>query len=1047
MLKIFSNLCLKNNIIHRMNYRGRGGGRRGYIRDRPGNHDQDEEEGGHNNWRGHRQRRQGQRQYDDERQGHRQYDDGRQGHRQYDDRNHDRRDFRGRGRGRGGRPPGLRGKEIGLFYARQGKEKKQREEIEQRPEVSMQGKEDHIQKMLADIENLESDDKLSSGASFSGRKRPDTHRSETAFSSFSDKTDDTTQEDEVTEVPDLDQMFKLTQQEQDLILEEWNEEMDTREEDEISLDDQKMIKDLNDKSKNSRYLRMMEFRKKLPSYDMREEVVSVVNSSQVTVISGETGCGKTTQVPQFILDDCIQKGQGSKCHIICTQPRRISAVSVAQRVADERAEACGKGNSVGYSIRLERETPRSKGSILFCTTGILIKYLESDPSLIRASHIIIDEIHERDLLSDFLMIILKDLLPKRPDLKIILMSATLNAEQFSKYFNNCPKLNIPGFTFPVTEYRLEDVLEMTKYTPPSAKKKKVRHGPKFKQDRDEADLNQWNMDAWCRNLEGYSRQTIQSLKDMDLELIDLDLIHSLIRHIVYKLEEGAILVFVPGWEQISKLHKLLNNDRMFTSGKFKIIPLHSLMPTINQKEVFNRPPPGVRKIVIATNIAETSITIDDVVFVIDCGKIKVKDFHPEQNMTTLEAEWVSRANARQRRGRAGRVQAGHCFHLFTSLKETELRDYIPPEILRTRLEELCLQIKLLKLGKIEPFINKAMEKPSLQAVHKSIAMLQNLQALDEDENLLPLGYHLARMPVDPQSGKMILFGAMFGCLDPVCIVAASLSFKDAFYIPLGKEKEADRTRVRLSEGSQSDHIMLINAFQGWERSKARGNDRQYCYDNFLSGNTLKLLADMKRQFAELLHDLGFVANRDPRDKEVNINSDNIGLVKAVICAGLYPNVAKLTNVPRSMEKSPNLTLHDGQKVAAHPKSVNANEKVFMSKWFVYHTIMKTSKIWVYDMTGISPYALLFFGGKISTEEQLWNDEMKDVVVIDNWVRFWCPAETAVLVKKLRKQLDKLLEEKITQTGVTNWDKNSKEGVLMHAITDLITMEEENISNG
>ncbi|OPL33377.1 hypothetical protein AM593_04156, partial [Mytilus galloprovincialis] len=587
----------------------------------------------------------------------------------------------------------LRGKEIGLFYARQGKEKKQREEIEQRPEVSMQGKEDHIQKMLADIENLESDDKLSSGASFSGRKRPNTHRSEAASSSFSDKTDDTTQEDEVTEVPDLDQMFKLTQQEQDLILEEWNEDMDTSEEDEISLDDQKMIKDLNDKSKNSRYLRMMEFRKKLPSYDMREEVVSVVNSSQVTVISGETGCGKTTQVPQFILDDCIQKGQGSKCHIICTQPRRISAVSVAQRVADERAEACGKGNSVGYSIRLER-------------------------SLIRASHIIIDEIHERDLLSDFLMIILKDLLPKRPDLKIILMSATLNAEQFSKYFT---------------------------------KKKKVRHGPKFKQDRDEADLNQWNMDAWCRNLEGYSRQTIQSLKDMDLELIDLDLIHSLIRHIVYKLEEGAILVFVPGWEQISKLHKLLNNDRMFTSGKFKIIPLHSLMPTINQKEVFNRPPPGVRKIVIATNIAETSITIDDVVFVIDC----VKDFHPEQNMTTLEAEWVSRANARQRRGRAGRVQAGHCFHLFTSLKETELRDYIPPEILRTRLEELCLQIKLLKLGKIEPFINKAMEKPSLQAVHKSIAMLQNLQALDEDENLLPLGYHLARMPVDPQSGKMI----------------------------------------------------------------------------------------------------------------------------------------------------------------------------------------------------------------------------------------------------------------------------------------------------
>ncbi|KAH8042220.1 hypothetical protein HPB51_021304 [Rhipicephalus microplus] len=391
-------------------------------------------------------------------------------------------------------------------------------------------------------------------------------------------------------------------------------------------------------------------RKKLPAYTMREEIIELIERNRVVVISGETGSGKTTQVPQFILDSYIEKGLGSLCKIICTQPRRISAISVAERVAAERAERCGE--SAGYQIRLECRAPRDRGSILFCTTGILLQQLQSDPYIVSASHVILDEVHERDLQTDFLSIILKDLLVVRPDLCVILMSATINAEMFSEYFGNCPRLEIPGITFPVDVIYLEDILEHT----------------------------------------GYSNKTLGTLSEWNEMRIDLDLVHALISEICAKKPEGAILVFLPGWEQINDLNKLLTADR-YLRGSL-IIPLHSMMPTVNQRQVFDRPPAGVRKIVLATNIAETSITINDVVYVIDCGKIKMSNFDVDKNLATLNAEWVSRANAQQRKGRAGRVQPGVCYRLYTSWRESQLEAYQLPEMLRTRLETLILKIKV-----------------------------------------------------------------------------------------------------------------------------------------------------------------------------------------------------------------------------------------------------------------------------------------------------------------------------------------------------------------
>uniref|UniRef100_A0A8C9VBM4 ATP-dependent DNA/RNA helicase DHX36 n=1 Tax=Scleropages formosus TaxID=113540 RepID=A0A8C9VBM4_SCLFO len=781
-----------------------------------------------------------------------------------------------------------------------------------------------------------------------------------------------------------------------------------------------------------------------------QELVQLIRANQVMVVSGETGCGKTTQVTQFILDDSIQRGMGSICRVVCTQPRRISAISVAERVAAERAEAVGEGNSCGYQIRLQSRLPRKQGSMLYCTTGIILQWLRSDPHLSSVSHLVLDEIHERNLQSDVLITIIKDLLRVREDIKVILMSATLNAEKFSRYFGNCPMIHIPGFTYPVKEYLLEDVVQMLRYRPQSQDrrpkwKRRFMQGQMSRPEKEQKEEEyQESWPCYARTLrDRYSDSTIEVLEMMDDDdKVDLSLIVELIKYIVLQEEDGAILVFLPGWDNISGLNDLLMAQQMLKSDKFIIIPLHSLMPTVSQTQVFKKPPPGVRKIVIATNIAETSITIDDVVYVIDGGKIKETHFDTQNNISTMTAEWVSLANAKQRKGRAGRVSPGKCYHLYNGLRASLLDAYQLPEIQRTPLEELCLQIKILKLGRIASFLQKAMDPPSEQAVQLAITHLMELNALDHHEELTPLGFHLARLPVEPHIGKMILFGALLGCLDPVLTIAASLSFKDPFFIPLGKEKLADMRRKALSKNSKSDHLTVVNAFWGWEEAKRRGYkcEREYCWDNFLSANTLQMLHNMKGQFAEHLLCAGFVSSKDPKDPASNINSDNEKLLKAVIVAGLYPKVAKIR--PSFSKKRPGVKVYtkaDG-KVNIHPKSVNAEETEFHYTWLIYHLKMKTSSIFLYDCTEVSPFSLLFFGGDISIQK----DQEQDTIAVDEWIVFQSPARIAHLVKNLKTELDSLLEEKIKNPQPVDWSNSkSKDCAVILAIIDLITTQESN----
>uniref|UniRef100_A0A671QMY5 ATP-dependent DNA/RNA helicase DHX36 n=1 Tax=Sinocyclocheilus anshuiensis TaxID=1608454 RepID=A0A671QMY5_9TELE len=919
----------------------------------------------------------------------------------------DSREERGHGGerrgGRGKHPPHLKGREIGLWYAKYGGIKRSEAERKSRAVVQMdEQREQHITQLLNSVQRDADRD-----------AHPSTSRKLCLPStSVKEELDDT----------DLEYLF------QDVVR--------------IPSLDEELKRDLQKKKDNARYLDMLKFREMLPSYGMREELVRLINANQVLVISGETGCGKTTQVTQFILDDFIERGMGSLCRVVCTQPRRISAISVAERVAAERAESVGDGKSCGYQIRLQCRLPRKQGSVLYCTTGIILQWLRSDPYLSSVSHLVLDEIHERSLQSDVLLTIVKDLLTVRDDLKVALMSATLNAEKFSKYFNNCSMIHIPGYTYPVKEYLLEDVPQHQDRRP--RYRRGFMHGQNVRPEKEQKQAEyRESWPCFARTLrDRYSDSTTDALEMMDDDdKINLELIVALIRHIVMKEDNGAILVFLPGWDNISTLNDLLMADQIFKSDRFIIIPLHSLMPTVSQTQVFKKPPPGVRKIVIATNIAETSITIDDVVYVIDGGKIKETHFDTQNNIRTMTAEWVSLANAKQRKGRAGRVSPGKCYHLYNGLRASLLDNYQLPEIQRTPLEELCLQIKILKLGPIASFLRKTMDPPADKAIELAITHLVDLNALDRNEELTPLGFHLARMPVEPHIGKMILFGALLGCLDPVLTIAASLGFKDPFFIPLGKEKIADQRRKILSRNSRSDHLTIVNAFWGWEDAKKKGSrfEKEYCWDNFLSANTLQMLQNMKGQFAEHLLAAGFVNSKDPKDPSSNVNSENEKLIKAVIVAGLYPKVAKIR--PNHSKKRPMpvkvYTKADG-KVCIHPKSVNAEETQFHYTWLIYHLKMKTTSLFLYDCTEVSPFSLLFFGGDISIQR----DQDQETIAVDEWIVFQSPARIAHLVKDLRKELDVLLEEKIKNPRPVVWnDRGSKDCAVLSTIIDLITTQE------
>uniref|UniRef100_A0A6T6CK03 RNA helicase n=1 Tax=Compsopogon caeruleus TaxID=31354 RepID=A0A6T6CK03_9RHOD len=755
-------------------------------------------------------------------------------------------------------------------------------------------------------------------------------------------------------------------------------------------------------------------RMRLPAWSHQKEVLEAVRGSQVVVISGETGCGKTTQVPQFILDNTKERS-----FIICTQPRRISAVSVAERVAAERGSSIGA--EVGYQIRLESQTSKET-RLLFCTTGILLRRLQSDPSLNGVTHVIVDEIHERTLEADFLLIILRDLIRStNKNVRVILMSATLNAGMFAQYFDDCPTVHIPGFTYPVTEYFLEDIIEMTGFQfresqGGSFRPRDQRSREKAKQmrNRNPAEEIEHLERSLSVNGKRYSNSTLESLANAAFEdNISLDLIEEILIHIVEKNEDGAVLIFLPGWDDISKLcDKLKNNVRFRDASKYQILPLHSSLPTVNQRQIFERPPPGIRKIIVSTNIAETSITVDDVVFVIDSGKFKEKTYDAATNVSCLLPAFVSKASSRQRRGRAGRIQPGFCFHLFSSIDHANMEDYQLPEILRTPLESLCLQVKALKLGVVSKFLSKALEPPDPRATNNAMELLRVIGALYTDrEELTPLGKHLSNFPLDPRLGKMLIYAVIFSCLDPVLTIAASLGFRNPFVMPLNRKEEADETKMRFATGLFSDHAAYLNAFCQWKNAGGSKGGSRFAWSNFLSHSSLEMIDEMKDQFLRLLEDAGFISGRvvGKYDK----NSTCWPLIISILTAGLYPNIARIDFGRKRLKL---LTKNDGT-VKPHPGSVNKFNASFAHHWMVFYEKVKSSDLFILDSTAVPPLALCLFGGRIKVQGKMIVVDTGDdrlglggtIADLAESVPFLCfqteSSDTAFSVRHLREIVD------------------------------------------
>ncbi|CAO1617715.1 unnamed protein product [Sympodiomycopsis kandeliae] len=821
------------------------------------------------------------------------------------------------------------------------------------------------------------------------------------------------------------------------------------------------------------FQKMLPQRQSLPIFKYREHIIDVLENNQVFVLSGETGCGKSTQVPAYILEHCMAAGK--PCKIYCTEPRRISAISLAERVSQELGEpkgAVGGDDSlVGYAIRLDSHIGR-EARLVYATSGILLRMLEGT-SVNEVTHIIIDEVHERSIESDFLLIILKTLLTVRKDLKVILMSATLDAERISQYCGGCPTVSVPGRTFPVQTNYLEDAVELTNYTIEddsqyAIRPRRDRYGRKSEvpgnkaklqstadddlpPDDDDDDEDDERSGAASESLASgarYSPKTISTMDRMDEYVINHDLIVSLIERICFSpdLEQfsSAILVFMPGIQDIRKLHDLLTTHKAFGSNRFIVSPLHSTLSSEEQSSVFNIPPQGMRKIVISTNIAETGVTIPDVTCVIDSGKHREMRFDEKRQTSRLVDCFVAKSNAKQRRGRAGRVQEGICFHLFTKQRHDKyLAEHPLPEMLRLSLQDLALKLKIMKIkigNSIQDALSQALDPPSPTNVQRAVAALIEVKALTTTEEVTPLGRHLARIPLDVHMGKFLLIATMFKCLDAALTIAAALNSKSPFITPFGREAEADLAKASFKVGN-SDFLTIANAFNSFRRAVSQKHHYNFCRKSFLSVQTLQQIEELRQQYMAFLIDSGFVQLDDQTKqtllniryrsgggiklmdtpKELDVNGNSITVLHTALAIGLYPKVISIE--PRTYQLR---TIGNNQPTSIHPSSINFQTRLGDLSpglsHLIYFTIMQSRKLYVRELAPIQDISLILLCGsdldlKFSSKS-MYLDKNKfrmKVASDDSW-------KALVTVKILREQMMKLFNSCYKNPGKM-WSSN------------------------
>ncbi|XP_070505964.1 ATP-dependent RNA helicase DHX8 [Chironomus tepperi] len=619
---------------------------------------------------------------------------------------------------------------------------------------------------------------------------------------------------------------------------------------------------------------IVEQRQSLPIFKLRDDLIKAVSDNQILIVIGETGSGKTTQITQYL----AEAGFISRGRIGCTQPRRVAAMSVAKRVSEEYG--CRLGQEVGYTIRFE-DCTSPETAIKYMTDGMMLRECLVDFDLKSYSVIMLDEAHERTIHTDVLFGLLKQAVKKRPELKLIVTSATLDAVKFSQYFFEAPIFTIPGRTFPV------EIL----YT-----------------------------------------------KEPENDYLDASLITVMQIHL--REPSGDVLLFLTGQEEIDTACEILY-ERMKSLGpdvpELIILPVYSALPSEMQTRIFDPAPPGCRKVVIATNIAETSLTIDGIYYVVDPGFVKQKVYNSKTGMDALIVTPISQAAAKQRAGRAGRTGPGKAYRLYT---ERAYRDeMLPtpvPEIQRTNLATTVLQLKTMGINDLLHF--DFMDAPPVESLVMALEQLHSLSALDDEGLLTRLGRRMAEFPLEPNLSKMLIMSVALQCSDEILTIVSMLSVQNVFYRPKDKQALADQKKAKFNQ-IEGDHLTLLAVYNSWKNNKF---SNAWCYENFVQVRTLKRAQDVRKQLLGIM---------DRHKLDVVSAGKNSVRVQKTICSGFFRNAAKKD--PQEGYR----TLVDAQVVYIHPSSALFHRQ---PEWVVYHELVQTTKEYMREVTTIDPKWLVEF---------------------------------------------------------------------------------------
>ncbi|KAM0910145.1 hypothetical protein ACQ4PT_014364 [Festuca glaucescens] len=637
------------------------------------------------------------------------------------------------------------------------------------------------------------------------------------------------------------------------------------------------------------YASLERLRQRLPVYKYRKAILYLVERHATTIIVGETGSGKSTQIPQYLME--AGWAEGGRL-IGCTQPRRLAVQTVASRVAEEVGVKLGE--EVGYTIRFEDETNPGMTKIKFLTDGVLIREMMDDPLLTKYSVIMIDEAHERSISTDILLGLLKKIQRRRPELRLIISSATIEARSMSTFFSI---------------RRKNSLLESADGVP--------------------------NPEPAILSVEGrgYTVET-HYVEEPVSDYLQAAVNTVLIIH--EKEPPGDILVFLTGQDDIEAALRLLNDEIQHLGKHYfdlVILPLYSGLPRGDQDLIFAPTSKGKRKVVISTNIAETSLTLEGVVYVVDSGFSKQKCYNPISDLESLVVAPISKASARQRAGRAGRVRPGKCFRLYTEeYYLNEMQSDGIPEMQRSNLVSCIIQLKALGIDNILGFDWPA--SPSPEAMIRALEILFSLGILDEDAKLtVPVGFQVAEMPLDPMISKMILSANDFGCSDEILTIAAFLSVQSVWVSMRGVKKEFDEAKLRFA-AAEGDHVTFLNIYKGFHHS---GKSSQWCYRNFLNHQALKKVIEIRAQLVRVMKRFGIPLKSCEGDMKA---------VRKAIIAGSFANSCHLEEYGQNgMYK----TIRTSQEVYIHPSSVLFRVN---PKWVVYQSLVSTDKHYMRNVIAI-----------------------------------------------------------------------------------------------